>query len=261
MSKPSRLDYAYAVGRVRALERHLIPRAVFREASETTNFAAALKVIFDAGRYPEDLIKARHSRDLDGVLEGESRDAEGDLSGLLPERDVLDTHVLMDEPEKARGAAERSGYPFLLDYVRQRIDLGNIKVFCRIKYLGFSADLLKAHLLPGGLIEPQTFIDSYGRPLAELAQVLRTSPYNELLTHGLEALAERETFIVLERASEDFLMHYLRLARRFTFGPEPVFAYAEAKRKELRLIRLVGVGKFIRLPPELLKERISETYV
>jgi ADP-heptose:LPS heptosyltransferase len=68
MSKPSRLDYAYAVGRVRALERYLIPQAVFREVSETTNFTAALKVIYDAGRYPEDLIKARHSEDLDAVL-------------------------------------------------------------------------------------------------------------------------------------------------------------------------------------------------
>ena len=261
MSKPSRLDYAYAVGRVRALERYLIPQAVFREASETTNFTAALKVIYDAGRYPEDLIKARHSEDLDAVLDREGKNTEREMSDLLPEKDVLDTHLLMDEPEKARGAAEQSGYPFLVDYVRHRIDLGNIKVFCRARYLGFSADYLKARLLPGGLIEPQTFIDSHALPMTEPAQQLRTSPYSELLIQGLEALAEKETFVVLERESEDFLMQYLRRARRFTFGPEPVFAYAEAKRRELRLIRLVGVGKFIQLPAELLKERISETYV
>ncbi len=261
MSKPSRLDYAYPVGRVRALEKYLIPQAVFREASGTTDFAAALKVIYDAGRYPEDMIKAGNSGDLDAVLDREGKKTEQEMADLIPEKDVLDTHLLMDEPEKALGAAERSGYPFLLDYVRQRIDLGNIKVFCRVKYLGFSADFLKARLLPGGLVEPRAFIDSYALPLAELAQQFRTSPYYELLVNGLDALEERETFVVLERESEDFLMHYLRRARRFTFGPEPVFAYAEAKKKELQLIRLIGVGKFIHLSPELLKERISETYV
>jgi V/A-type H+-transporting ATPase subunit C len=261
MRKPSRLDYAYAVGRVRALEKFLIQQAVFREASETTNFAAALKVIYDAGRYPEEMIKARHSEDLDAVLDREGKNTEREISDLMLEKDVLDTYLLMGEPEKARGAAEHSGYPFLLDYVRHRIDLGNIKVFCRAKYLGFSADFLKVRLLPGGLIEPRTFIESYAFPLAELPQRLRASPYYELLVNGLDALAERETFVVLERGSEDFLMYYLRRARRFTFGPEPVFAYAEAKKRELQLIRLVGVGKFIHLPPELLKERISETYV
>jgi vacuolar-type H+-ATPase subunit C/Vma6 len=261
MSKPSRLDYVYADGRVRALERYLIPQAVFREASEATDFAAALKVIYDAGRYPEELIKARHSEDLDAVLDREDKNTKREMAELILEKDVLDTCVMTDEPEKALGAAERSGYAFLLDYFRRRIDLGNIKVFCRVKYLGFPAAHLRTRLLPGGMIELRTFIDSYALPLAELPQVLRASPYPELLTRGLDALEERDTFVLLERGSEDFLTNYLRGARRFTFGPEPVFAYAEARRKEHRLIRLVGVGKFIQLPPELLKERISETYV
>jgi V/A-type H+-transporting ATPase subunit C len=261
MSKPSRLDYAYAVGRVRALEKYLIQQAVFLEASETTDFAAALKVIYDAGRYPEEMIKAGNSGDLDAFLEREREKAEREISDLMLEKDVLDTYLQGDEPGKALIAAEHSGYPFLLDFVRHRIDLGNIKVFCRTKYLGFNVDFLKARLLPGGLIEPRVFIDSYALPLAELAQQFKASPYFELLIHGLDALEEKETFVALERKSEDFLMLYLRRARRFTFGPEPIFAYAEAKRRELRLIRLVGVGKYVQLPPELLKERISETYV
>jgi V/A-type H+-transporting ATPase subunit C len=261
MRKPSRLDYAFAVGRVRALEKYLIQQAVFLEASETTDFSAALKVLYDAGRYSEDMIKAGNSGALDAFLDREGKNTEREMADLVLEKDVLDTHLLMNEPGKALGAAEQSGYPFLLDYVRHRIDLGNIKVFCRAKYLGFSADFLKLRLLPGGLIEPRTFIDSYALPLADLARQLRASPYSELLIHGVEILAERETFVALERGSEDFLMDYLRRARRVTFGPEPVFAYAEAKRREFQLIRLVGVGKFVQLPPELLRERISETYV
>ena len=53
MKKVSRLEYTYAVGRVRALEKNLIPRAVFLEAAEEKDLTSALKVIFDAGTFLE----------------------------------------------------------------------------------------------------------------------------------------------------------------------------------------------------------------
>ena len=56
-------------------------------------------------------------------------------------------------------------------------------------------------------------------------------------------------------------MTYLKKAKYIVFGPEPVFAYGLAKKRELSLVRLIGVGKFNQIPDELLKERMSETYV
>ncbi len=56
-------------------------------------------------------------------------------------------------------------------------------------------------------------------------------------------------------------MIYLRRAKYIVFGPEPVFAYVLAKKRELNLLRLVGVGKINQIPADLLKRRISETYV
>ncbi len=261
MKKFSRLDYAYAVGRIRVMERSLIQKAIFLEALETADFASALKVVYEAGRYPEDLIKAGNPAELDAVLEAESRTLDQEMADLIPETDVLNAFLRRDEPEVALHAARRSGYPFLVDYLRHRIDLGNIKLLVRAKYSGRSSDFLKARLLPGGRIEPETLVGIFSLPLGEIGQGLRASAYFDILTHGADALEERETFVVLEKEMENFLMAYLRGARRFTFGPEPVFAYAEAKRKEHRLIRLIGVGKFLLLPADRLKERVSETYV
>jgi V/A-type H+-transporting ATPase subunit C len=261
MSKPSRLNYVYAVGRVRALEAYLIQQAVFREAAETADFSAALKVIYDAGRYHEDLIKARNADDIETVLVRQEENVGREAAELIPEKDVLDVFLLADDPEKSLAAAGRSGYTFLREFVRRRIDLANIKKFSRARYLGIPAEELKTQLLRGGFMEPKVFLERYNLPPAELCAKSGGSDYLELIIHGTDVLEEKETFVVLERESENFLMRCLREARRLTFGPEPVFAYAEAKRIELRLIRLVGVGKFIRLPPELLKERISETYV
>jgi len=77
----------------------------------------------------------------------------------------------------------------------------------------------------------------------------------------MDAFQEKESFIEMEKHFEDYLMKYLRKAGYIVFGPEPLFAYALAKKKELDLFRIVGVGKMNRLPEEILKNRISETYV
>jgi len=261
MSRRSRLDYAYAVGRVRALERYLVERAVFREAAEASDFSAALKIIYDAGRYPEDLIKAQNTAELDAVLFRETLALRREMTEILLDKEVLDAFLLEDEPEKALAAAERSGYSFLIDYVRHRIDLGNVKILCRAKYLGWPLLKLKKRLLHGGRIELKVFVDLYSLPFSEMCDRSEVSLYCELIMRGTDVLDERETFVVLESGIENFLMNYLRRARRFTFGPEPVFGYGAGKKKEIGLVRLLGVGKMTRLPVDLLKERISETYV
>ena len=69
MRRPSRLDYAYAVGRVRVLEKRLVERAVFSEASEESDFSSALKVIFDAGDFLEEMVELKDSEELDEFLE------------------------------------------------------------------------------------------------------------------------------------------------------------------------------------------------
>ncbi|MEW5901542.1 MAG: V-type ATPase subunit [Acidobacteriota bacterium] len=261
MRRISRLDYIYSVGRVRALEKYLVSQAVFREAAGAASFSAAVKIIYDAGNYPESLIKARSSEELDAVLAAEERALAREFSELCLENDVCATFLLDHDPDNGLRAATRSGYSFLRDFVRHRLDLANIKVFFRAHYLGLSVESLNARLRRGGFIEPRTMVEKFGLDLTEVCQRPEVSPYCEIMIHGEEALRKRETFILLERGIEDFLMNYLRRARLYTFGPEPVYAFALAKKKELALLRLLGLGKMAGLPAELLEERISETYV
>ena len=261
MKKRTRLDYIYAVGRVRALEKHLVQKAVFEEAAEMAEFEAALKLIYDTGRYPEALVKARDSAALDAVLGGEEKDLKREMSELIPDRDILDVFLEASRPERALAAAGKSGYPFFLEHVRRRIDLGNIKIFLRARYQGLAVQRLQAHLLEGGFIQKKELISRYSLSSVELTEVGGSSPYRELWENGLAALAERETFLPLERGIEDFLMADLRRARRFPFGPEPVFAYGQARKRELALVRLVGIGRMNSIPAKWLQERLSETYV
>ncbi len=261
MSRPRRLEYAYAVGRVRALENYLIHQAVFREAVEATDPVSALKIIYDAGNYGEALIKVSNSNELDAVLLREEEKLKKLVTAILLEKYILEVMLLDESPVEALAPAQASGNAFILGYIRCRIDLGNIKIFCRSKYLEIPEEKLKKLLLPGGTIAPQAFVGCYGLPLEEACDRFRASAYYDLWRRGVDVLEERQTFVELERGIEDFLMSCLRRAKNITFGPEPVFAYGLAKKRELALVRLLGLGKMMKLPLDLLRERISATYV
>jgi vacuolar-type H+-ATPase subunit C/Vma6 len=261
MSRPSRLDYAYAVGRVRSLENFLVQLAVFREAAEATDHQAALKVVYDAGSYPEDLIKLKDSDGLDAFVRREGINLERLLNDILLEKNILEVFLLPESPVKALQPAERSGCDFVRDYVKHVIDLGNLKILARAKYLGLPRDHFERHLLKGGRLEEEFFRESYSLTFGEVGEGLRTSSYRDVWESGTDMLQSRETFVGLEKGISDFLMSCLKEAKKFTFGPEPVFAYGQAKRHELGLIRLLGVGKMNLIPADTLKERMGETYV
>jgi len=261
MKKPSRLAYAYAVGRIRVLERKLITRAVFSEASEEKDFTSTMKIIFDAGDFQEEMVKIQNSDELDVLIEKEEENVYRLMKELILEEDILSTIIDESRPDKALALAERAGNVFIKDYLRYKIDLLNIKILSRSKYSGLSPEDYFGLVLKGGFLEKRIFLQNYELSFSEIGEKLRSSPYNDLWTNGTDALEESETFVELERGIEDFLMTYLRRAKYIVFGPEPVFAYVLAKKRELSLVRLVGVGNLNHIPTEFLKQRISETYV
>lgn len=251
----------YAVGRVRVLERSLVEKAVFKEASEERDISSALKIIFDTGKFSEDMVHISDSNKLDEFLEKEEKSIYRLMVEILIEKDILELYNMDDYPERARLIAEKTGYPFFIDYLRHKIDLGNLKIFCRMKYSDFPKDKLVKLISKGGFLDDEVLIQNFDLSFGEIGDRLQATPYYELLNNGIDVLEEDETFVELERGIEDFLMAYLRRAKYIVFGPEPLFAYGLAKKKELSLLRLLGIGKLNNLPVDILKMRISETYV
>jgi len=261
MKKISRLDYAFAVGRVRALEKYLVSRDVFGEAVEAVNFSNAIKLVFDAGRFPEDLINISNSEELDDFLSQEEIALKAEIAELLFEIELLDLVSEDGRPDQTLPVVQKTGYPYFIDYVKHRIDLGNLKIMVRLKYAGNPSDKFGSSMMKGGFLEETTLLNSFELSYAEIGERLHASPYRELWDNAVEKLEERESFVALERAMEDFLMRHLRKARYIVFGPEPVIAYGLARKRELNNIRILGVGKLNRIPLDILKERLGDTYV
>lgn len=261
MKKISRLDYAYSVGRIRALERKLVSRDVFLEAAGEREVASAIKTIFDAGSFRDEMNEVSNSTDLDRFILSE----EEHLSKLACELFVDDSFKKMfgedHNPSHALSAAQKTGYTFIIDYFRHKIDLGNIKIFFRVKYLDYSLERLTGSLMQGGFLDDSLFVRNFELNYSEISEKLYASPYQKLWNETVDSLQSEETFVNLERGIEDFLIQYLKNAKYIVFGPEPVFAYVFAKRLELQLIRLVFVGLITKIPSKIIKKRISETYV
>jgi V/A-type H+-transporting ATPase subunit C len=261
MKRISRLEYTFAVGRVRALEKHLVSRAVFREAVESMDFASAIKVVFDAGRYPDDLIDITNSEDLDVFLAQEEKTLREEIEELLLDKELL--NLVSDErrPDLTLPSVQDAGYPFLIDHVKHKIDLVNLKIMLRLKYQEFSVEKFQSLLMRGGFVEDSTLLRIFELSYAEIGERLHASPYRELWDEAVEKMEEQESFVALEKAIEDFLMRHMRKARYIVFGPEPVLAYGFARKRELSHLRILGIGKLNHIPSGILGERLGDTYV
>jgi V/A-type H+-transporting ATPase subunit C len=261
MKRPSRLDYAFAIGRVRVLERGLVSSAVFWEAADERDVSSAIKMIFDAGSFLDEMTEVRNSEDLDLFLANEERQLLKMLSEILIETELL--RVMKHEakaPMTAFSIAQRLDYTFISDYFRHRIDLGNLKIFFRAKYLGLPKEQIENILLIGGFYSPDLLLNNFDLSYSEIADKIHFTPYRKLWEAVADAIEEKETFVELERSIENYLILYLKKAKYIVFGPEPIFAYGLARRRELGLIRILGMGKLNHIPSEILKERLGETY-
>jgi V/A-type H+-transporting ATPase subunit C len=260
MKIPSRLSYAYAVGRIRALERGLVHRSVFLEAADSADFSHALKIIFDAGEYSREWTDIGDSHELDDFLGNEERLLFSEVNGLL--RDSRISTALRDihQPQRVISLVQKLPHPFILNYLRHKIDLDNIKLFLRLKYGNFPVEKMESRVVGSGFVDKTVFLKSFDLSLSEFSEKLRGSSYLDLWERAIDALGQDESFVVMERDMDTFLIRYLKIAKYTVFGPEPVFAFALAKKMELKLLGFVCVGVLNRIPADMLKGRIGETY-
>ena len=151
--------------------------------------------------------------------------------------------------------------PFLRGYFEAVIDLNNIRNFIRIKMLGESLKLLNMVLMPHGSLDKKLFMQQFDETVENLAAALANTPYAELAAEGIRRWAEAHSLAIYERLSDNYLVNYIKSAKYIVFGVEPLIGYLIAKENEMKLIRIIVIGKINELPVESIKERLRDTYV
>lgn len=155
--------------------------------------------------------------------------------------------------------SQKTRIPFLIDYIKMKIDLINISTLLRIKYFD-TEDNTKDVLIDGGNLSTSFFLLLTGESLEMLPSFFRNNPYYSLLEVGIKKIIEKGSFSAFDRECENFIMRYMKLTRYVTFGVEPVVAYFVSREQDINILKMILVGKINEIPTEEMRERIPITF-
>ncbi len=162
------------------------------------------------------------------------------------------------------GEGERAKWRFLLErapseearrFVVNRIDLGNIKSFIRLKRTGIRRSNISAFWIEGGEIDPSTLDSLFKEPEDEFYTYLTVTGYRGLVQRGLNRntpLWKAETLI-----SSQLIGMISESAYRF-FDIMPVIYHLQLRDREALLLRIIFTGKINGLPEEMILEKVAE---
>ncbi|MBU3110363.1 V-type ATP synthase subunit C [Clostridium lacusfryxellense] len=169
---------------------------------------------------------------------------------------ILDRYMYVDMLAKAK----ETKTDFIINYVNTSIDFSNIKSIIRLKKQQKNVDFFNEVILSGGDISREVLLTAFSEPIENIAAKFTSSKYDELIRIGLEEYIKTGKLSSLEKLSDNFIMKNLKTAKYVTFGPEPIFAYIAAKETEIKIIRIIMVGKLNNVDTSVIRERVREVY-
>jgi len=144
---------------------------------------------------------------------------------------------------------------FIRNYHKLQVDLKNFLTLLRLERIE-RKDMLKYSILPGGFLGEEIFLEIADSN--SLLQEIKLTPYYPVLAPGYSYYQKNGSFIKLEKDIESYLVGFVRETRKKDLGPEPLLGYFYSKRNEIRILRMIMVGKINGIPKELIQERIPE---
>ncbi|MDW5299741.1 MAG: V-type ATP synthase subunit C [Sedimentibacter sp.] len=188
-------------------------------------------------------------------------------------KEVIDTFPKTNDPQiidiifdkycydEMLESAEKTGSSFMIGYIKMQIDTINLKTFVRLKKINKPRDFFSKVFLDGGNINEQFFFKNYDEPFEKFADQLTAYDFKEVFIEGTNALEETGKFITMEKLLDNKLVKHIKNSKYVPFGIEPLASYLIAKDNEIKIARIIMAGKLAGISPELLRERLRDTYV
>ena len=218
-------------------------------------------LLSDAGRISkEKLMEAYHAEEFcfipeplkNAIIEAKSILARTENPQLADF--VLDKAYFAELSKMAEGLSS----DFLKRYVETLADSANLRTAVRTKRIGREGEFLRNALVPGGSKDIDTIVSAYisGDGLVDM---FSGSVFETAAVKGAEA-AEGGDLMSFELACDNAVMNFLKGAKSVAFGGEILVAYIAAVESELTAVRMILTGKLAGVKPEMLKERLRDTY-
>lgn len=162
-----------------------------------------------------------------------------------------------------------SGSEFMTGYFGLHADLENLRTLARLKTKeGADKDRARemiAAFLPGGTLTLAGLLTALPQPWPAVVELLAKAPpygagnefFHDYLEQGRTAVAERRSFIRMERLGRETELRYLRQTRYATFGHEPLVAFFLLRENELRNLRQLYAAKLAGLTDEETQDMVA----
>ena len=148
--------------------------------------------------------------------------------------------------------ARAAGRPFLVNWVRSRIDKVNLRSLLRTMNMGKRGELLSRCLIEGGTV-PLDQISDPELPREEVARIYASTIYGQA--------AEEPGITGFEKAADNAEIANVGSVSMMAFGPEVVLEYLTALENEIVSLRILLTGKRMGIGAETLRERLRDSYV
>ncbi|MBI5699296.1 V-type ATPase subunit [Candidatus Saganbacteria bacterium] len=235
------VEFAYAVGRIRALEAHLLGESQVLRLAESRDFESAYLVLRENPAYAEKLDRLEQPFDFERLLEIDRDAALALLKNLAPDHPLLTVLYRKYEPD-----LKLTSY---LELLKQALADHPVPLFKKYARGFILLNELRLKLISGGF-EPEAIESAY-----------RYTDYRLAVSRGMAGYQKTGSLFILEREIDNYLMETLKRAKYTAFGIEPLVGFFYAKEIEHKLVRLILTLKKMKVPPEALKERLRLSYV
>lgn len=170
---------------------------------------------------------------------------------------VLDKYIYKDMLSKAEALDEK----YIWEFIQKSIDITNLKTLLRVKKQNKPRKFLEDVLIDGGKIQKESLMDMLNASEENIASKFQYSDYGEIIKLGVDQYLETGKLNVFEKLSDNFIMDFIKDAKYVSFGVEPLLAYIFAKENEIKIVRIIMVGKLNNIHGDVIRERLRDIYV
>lgn len=170
---------------------------------------------------------------------------------------ILDKYMFEEMKEIAKSLDDS----FIEKYVKALIDLTNVKSLLRIKKQNKGREFLLSVVIDGGAIDNETLVSLLNDSAENIPSKLSHTNYEYVLRDGVEEYLKTGSAGLLEKLIDNYIMDMMKDAKMIPFGGEPLLAYIYAKETEIKVIRIIMVGKLNNITGEVIRERLRDIYV
>ena len=150
---------------------------------------------------------------------------------------------------------------FVNKYVDALIDSTNLKTLLRVKKQNKGREFFDSVIIEGGSIDKDKLMGMLNDSPENIASKLAFTNYADFIRNGIEYYTKTGSVSLLEKLSDNYVMDMMKDAKIIPFGVEPLLAYIYAKETEIKIIRIIMVGKLNNISAEVVRERLRDIYV